>query len=149
MRCDVERGRCSCRGRRAGRRHGGAHAPVLFSGAAAGFVLAKYARNGKRRVWWCGRLDGWRFAATATTAAAASVARRHRGRRRSRRHHHGLAGGRRHRSVTGAGGRSPVVVAAQLVVVVVAGHVDARGLGHAAVAATVADIRGGTDDDGM
>jgi len=144
---DVERGRCSCRGRRGGRRYSGAHAPVLFSGAAAGFVLAEYARNGKRRVRRCGRLDGRRFAATATTAA--SVARRHCGRRRSRRHHHRLAGGRRHGSVTGAGGRSPVVVAAQLVVVVVAGHVDARGLGHAAVAATVADIRGGTDDDGM
>jgi len=119
---------------------------VLFSGAAAGFVLAEYARNGKRRVRRCGRLDGWRFAAAAV---AASVARRHRGRCRSRRHHHRFAGGRRHRSVTGAGGRSSVVGAAQLVVVVVTGHVDARGLGHAAVAATVADIRGGTDDDGI
>jgi len=146
MRGNVESGRCSRRGRRGGRRHGGAHAPVLFARAAAGLVLAEYARNGKRRVRRCSRLDGRRF--PSADAAAASVARRHCG--RGCRHHHRLAGGRRHRSVTGTGGRTPVVGAAQLVVVVVAGHVDSRGLGHAAVGATVADIRGGTDDgDGM
>lgn len=146
---DVKRGRCGRRGRRSGRRHGGAHGSAVLFSCAAGLVLAEYARNGERRVRRCGRLDGRRFA-TATAAAAASnstasVAGCHRGRGRSSGHHHRLAGGR-YRPVTGAaGGRSAVAVAAQLVVVVVAGHVDSRRLGHAAVGVTVADILAGTD----
>jgi len=145
---DVKRGRCGRRGCRSGRRHGGSHGSAVLFSCAAGLVLAEYARNGERRVRRCGRLDGRRFATTSTAAASnstTSVAGRHSGRGRSSGHHHRLAGGR-YRPVTGAaGGRSAVAVAAQLVVVVVAGHVDSRGLGHAAVGATVADILAGTD----
>lgn len=107
MRGDVER-RCGRGGRgRCGRRHGCGHVLVMMlAGSGAGLVLAKYARNGERRVRRCGRLDGRRL-------AAASVGR---GR-----------GGSGRGAVTG--GQVAAVVAA-FVVVVVSGHVDARRLGH-------------------
>lgn len=119
---DVERGR---RGRSRGRsgcgRHHGSRILVLQF-AAAGLILAKYARDGKRRIRYRGRLNcGGRRLASATTVAR-DAGRRGRG--------HGCSG-----AATVATGRRVVVV------VVVTGHVDARRrFGHddKAAAASVA-----------
>lgn len=109
VRGDVERGCGGCgRGGR-GRRHGGTRVLVQFAGtAAARLVFAEYARNGKRRVRRCGRLDGRRFAATAAAAG-------------------------RHRGGRGRPGARGTAVAATFVIVVVAGYVDPRRLGHSGI----------------
>lgn len=123
VRGDVERGRGGGGGR--GRRHGGPDVPVLFAGPGARLVLAEYARDGERRVRRRGRrLDGRRL------ASRAAVARGHRGRGRVRRGRHApVAGGHRRRAAMVGRGAERLVV-----VVVVAGHVDARRLGHGAAA---------------
>lgn len=116
---DVERGRC-CSGRGCGgRRDGCARVLVVvqLAAAASGFVLAEYARDGERRVRRRGRLDrGGRFAAAAVGRVARAGGRRGVGRATSV--------GRAAAAAAVAAGRPRVVV------VVVAGHVDARRLGH-------------------